>query len=64
LDDLKANPARHPQDQKSMLFDDHEVSQYPLVWAELLGEIFHPIIYKNKNLLIKDQIAPLFLNYR
>jgi hypothetical protein len=64
LGDLKDNPARHPQDQKSMLFDNGDISQYPLEWAELLGEIFHPIIYRNRGLLIKGEIAPIFSGYR
>jgi len=64
LSELIEFPAQHPQDQFSVILPDNSVSKYPLRWAELLGEIFHPIIYKFKDSLLKDEIAPSFSNYR
>jgi hypothetical protein len=64
LDILKKNPAQHPLDQTAVILPDGEISKYPLRWAEMLGEIFHPLIYQNKQLLILDNIAPDFSGYR
>lgn len=64
LAELIKFPAQHPQDQYSVILPDNTVSRYPLRWAELLGEIFHPIIYKHNESLIQGEIAPLFSNYR
>lgn len=58
------HPAQHPQDQHGVILPNGRVSQYPLRWAELLGEVFHPIIYKHKEDLIQDSIQPQFFNYR
>jgi hypothetical protein len=45
-EELKKYPSTHPQQVYS------DTYKYPLRWAELLGEIFHPICYKyNKNIL-------------
>jgi hypothetical protein len=64
LEELIINPALHPQDQTNVILPDGNVSRYPLRWAELLGEIYHPIIYKHRDKLIQDSIAPQFFNYR
>jgi hypothetical protein len=64
FNELKNHPARHPQDQNEAILPDGSVSMYPLRWAELLGEIFHPIIYKYNQDLIQDLISPQFSNYR
>jgi hypothetical protein len=64
LEELKLNPAKHPQDQYGVLFDNKYPSPYPLRWAELLGEVFHPLIYQYKKELIQADIAPIFHSYR
>ncbi len=61
---LNANPALHPMDQTDAILPNGIKSKYPLRWAELLGEIFHPLIYLNKELLIIDNIEPDFSGYR
>lgn len=61
---LKDNPAQHPLDQTNVILPDGKRSKYPLRWAELLGEIFHPLIYENRKYLILDDIAPIFSGYR
>ena len=61
---LIANPASHPQDQFNLQLDNSTYSNYPLRWAELLGELFHPLIYELRNHLLLDNINPRFYNYR
>ncbi len=63
-EELLKYPAKHPQDQTGVILPDGSISKYPLRWAELLGEVFHPIIYKYNNELILDSIEPQFFNYR
>ncbi len=64
FDSLQINPAQHPQDQTGLQLTESTFSKYPLRWAELLGEIFHPLIYKFKYRLIKNSINPIFHSYR
>lgn len=61
---LIEQPASHPQDQTGLQLTNSSVSNYPLRWAELLGEIFHPLIFSFRQNLILDSINPLFFNYR
>ena len=61
---LKLNPAQHPMDQTGIMLPNGEVSSYPLRWAELLGEIFHPLIYRYRNEIQKEPIEPAFSEYR
>jgi hypothetical protein len=55
---LKKYPSTNPQQVYS------DTYEYPLRWAELLGEIFHPICYKyNKNIL--QTVPPhIYTDYR
>jgi hypothetical protein len=63
--DLKHNPARHPQEFKNARFIDGSVSNYPLRWAEILGEIFHKVCYLNRhNVLIELPRFTEVKNYR
>ena len=64
FDLLALNPGQHPLDQHGIELPNGTKSSYPLRWAELLGEIFHPIIYQYREFLVQDQIEPIFLNYR
>jgi hypothetical protein len=61
---LKQHPARHCQDQAGVVLPNGETSSYPLRWAELLGEIFHPLIFEFRQSLIKAPIEPIFGEYR
>jgi len=61
---LVEHPAQHPQDQTGVLLPDGNVSRYPLRWAELLGEIFHPLIYHYRDQLLKAPVEPVFAGYR
>lgn len=61
---LQQHPACHPLDQTGILMPNGEPSQYPLRWAELLGEIFHPLIYQYRQQLLPAPINPVFSGYR
>lgn len=64
LDQLCTWPAQHPQDQFGVQLPSGQFSSYPFRWAELLGEIFHPLIYEHRNRLLHAPIAPVFYGYR
>lgn len=61
---LKENPAQHPLDQRNVILPDGETSKYPLEWAELLGEILHPLLYRFRDQLLQAPIEPFFGAYR
>jgi len=64
LASLQQNPARHPMDQTGVTLPDGTISAYPLRWAEMLGEIFHPLIYQYRPGLLRAPIEPIFASYR
>jgi hypothetical protein len=64
LPELRASPARHPMDQTGVRLPDGSISTYPLRWAELLGEIFHPLIHERRADLLQAPIEPRFTAYR
>jgi hypothetical protein len=65
LESLKAHPAQHPMDQRSVTLPDGTTSQYPLQWTELGGNIFHPVILKYRQQVLKVQeIMPQLHDYR
>jgi len=64
MEQLRQFPAQHPQDQTGVILPDGNKSAYPLRWAELLGEIFHPLIYENRSQLLQAPIEPVFSAYR
>jgi len=61
---LEQHPAQHPQDQTGVVLPNGEKSKYPLRWAELLGEIFHPLIFASREKLLRAPIEPIFGGYR
>lgn len=64
LEALQQHPAQHPLDQTGIVLPHGETSQYPLRWAELLGEIFHPLIFEYRHQLLQAPIEPIFGGYR
>ena len=64
LERLRAHPARHPMDQTGVQLPDGSVSAYPLRWTEMLGDIFHPLVYEFHDTLIQADLMPSFQNYR
>ena len=63
-DKLKNNPSTHPQDSTEMLLPCGRKSTYPVSWSGILGDIFHPLMYKNRKKILQDHIKPLFYGYR
>jgi hypothetical protein len=64
LEALQLNPARHPQDQFGIQFENGEISKYPLKWTELGGDIFHQLVYKYHDQFLHLNMAPSFFDYR
>ncbi|MBB6250370.1 hypothetical protein [Nitrospirillum iridis] len=64
LDELRRHPAIHPLDRKGILLPDGTPSPYPLKWTELLGDIFHPLVYEFRERILQAPIAPSFASYR
>lgn len=56
LDNLKKYPSRKPQEVYTPEYP------YPFEWTEILGQIFHPLIYKYKDKVL--QTLPKFDNVR
>jgi hypothetical protein len=78
LEQLKINPAQHDRDYRGLLLNhgindindineisqkSHRPSKYPLAWSEMLGQLFHPLVYHYKNYILKDLPSPIFQNY-
>lgn len=61
---LKLHPAVHPMDQIGVTLPSGEKSLYPLRWQELLGELFHPLVFANSERFVHANIAPVFRDYR
>ena len=61
--DLKLHPARFAQDCRGI---EHNgtVSEYPLRWSEILGDIFHPICYQFRDEVMNTLPTPVFHGYR
>ena len=63
LNELKSNPARHPEDYKGRKLSKEgghliDYSKYPLRWSEMLGDIFHPLCYEYRGELLNSLPAP------
>jgi hypothetical protein len=60
---LKQNPAVHPREVPNMLINGTP-SKYPILWTELLGNIFHPLCLKYQQ-HIKQTVPPcIFKDYQ
>ena len=60
LEILSRFPARHPRDFYHKKLNNNEISQYPLRWTEICGEVFHPLCLKYRNKIFKHLPAPDF----
>lgn len=61
---LSREPGKFALDQTGLVLPDGTASAYPLRWAELLGEILHPLFYEHRERLLKTDIEPVFHGYR
>ena len=59
LSELKENPARHTRD----CTEHFNWTSYPIKWAQILGDVFHPICYEYKDKLLHGLPIPLFYDY-
>lgn len=57
-DKLSVNPARSTRDCAE------SGSGYPIEWNQMLGRIFHPLVYKYRDHVHRDLTPPSFVNYR
>ena len=64
MEELRLNPARHPRDQSGASFSDGTESCYPIGWTEMLGNIFHPLVYEFRHVILQANLAPSFSHYR
>jgi hypothetical protein len=60
FDILKTYPAKHPRDFYKKVYENGLVSDYPLRWTEICGEIFHPLCLKYSKKLLKNLPTPDF----
>lgn len=64
FNELKDNPVRHPQDILGFALSPDEISRYPFGWTELLGNIFHPLVFHYRDQFLHEDLAPIFRGYR
>lgn len=58
LEQLKIHPASFPQEKAE------DATGYPIEWNEMLGRIFHKVIYKYKERIMNTLPVSIFTNYR
>jgi hypothetical protein len=64
FEQLSRHPASHPQDQLGLRLPDGSASNYPITWSGILGDIFHPLMYRSNAKILQDSIQPQFFGYR
>ncbi len=57
-EELKRNPAKFPQDKKELN------TGYPIEWNEMLGRIFHRVLYKFRHHTLNTLPISVFHSYR
>lgn len=57
LEELRIHPASHPRDKKE------DGTGYPIEWNELLGRIFHRVLFDHREKIIHGLPQPLFYGY-
>lgn len=60
---LKRNPGRHPKERPGETYD-FGVSSYPIPWADLMANIFHPLCLKYYKHLLRSLPTPEFDDYQ
>lgn len=61
--DLKKNPAKYPKEKKGNKYDGN-LSNYPVPWSYLLGDILQPLSFKYRKYISRTLPAPDFKNYQ
>ena len=50
---LSKAPSVHPQEKRGMVIEG-KLSEYPLLWTEILGNIFHPLCLKYSDRILQS----------
>lgn len=64
FNELSENPSSHAQDMFGAQLPNGNISKYPLKWTELLGDIFHPLVFNRRHDVLHLDVAPSFSSYR
>ena len=65
LNDLKLNPSSWGRDSKDHVNPStNQMSNYPIRWAVINGNIFHPLTLKYKDHINKNLHYPITVNYQ
>jgi hypothetical protein len=65
LSQLKENPAKWPRDAKDVINPyTNELTKYPIRWAVINGNIFHPVALKYHKNILNTLHYPVFYNYQ
>lgn len=59
LEELRKHPSTHPRDCK-----ESSLYGYPIEWNEILGRVFHKVLYSYLDKTIRILPTPYFDNYR
>ena len=57
---LKKYPSNCPRDFYLKRYDDGSISNYPIRWTEICGEVFHPLCLKYSKKILKTLPTPDF----
>lgn len=63
LPSLEQFPARFPAERGGQVYDGL-ISQYPVRWSYILGDIFHPLCFRFRRKLLRTLPAPSFQDYQ
>jgi len=65
LERLILHPATDPRDQRGIwLHSKQKHSEYPLEWNEMLGRIFHKVMYEYRSQILQGLPTPKFWDYQ
>ena len=57
---LKNHPSKSHRDFYLKKYDDGCISNYPIRWTEICGEVFHPLCLKHSKKILKNLPTPDF----
>lgn len=60
---LKLNPARHLKERRGQEYDG-VVSNYPVPWSYILGDIIQPLSFKYRTVISRTLPPPKFTDYQ
>lgn len=60
---LKLNPAKYPKERGGHKYDG-VISNYPVPWSYILGDILHPLSFKYRTVISRTLPPPKFTDYQ